>query len=268
MKELNYIRVVLVEPTHPGNIGAAARAMGNMGVDQLVLVNPAEFPSPVANARASGADWILENARVCTTLDEALEDCTLVFGTTARMRSIEWPSLDPWSAMENARQRIIDTPVAIVFGRESSGLKNEEMDRCHHLVRIPVNEAFSSLNLGSAVTVMLYELRKAMIVSESGLKQQLAIENPSSKAPGENSRQDFASAREMQGFYAHMEDVLHKIDFFDGRSTKLMRKLIRLFNRAQPSQEEVNIMRGILAAVEYRESKSVKEKGGSGEESV
>ena len=248
MKELNYIRVVLVEPTHPGNIGAAARAMGNMGVNQLVLVNPAEFPSPVASARASGADWILNNARVCTSLDEALEDCTLVFGTTARRRSIEWPSLDPWSAMENARQRIKDTPVAIVFGRESSGLKNDEMDRCHHLVRIPVNEAFSSLNLGSAVTVMLYELRKAMIVAEQGVEQK--------KAVGKKSRQGFASSGEMQGFYAHMENVLHKIDFFDGRSTKLMRKLIRLFNRAQPSQEEVNIMRGIFAAVDYRESKS------------
>ncbi len=253
MKELNYIRVVLVEPTHPGNIGAAARAMGNMGVEQLVLVNPSEFPSPVASARASGADWILENARVCTSLDEALEDCTLVFGTTARMRSIEWPSLDPWSAMENARDRIKDTPVAIVFGRESSGLKNEEMDRCHHLVRIPVNDVFSSLNLGSAVTVMLYELRKGMIVAEQEIDQHSTTDNNLSKPVAKKSRQEFASTGDMQGFYAHMEDVLHKIDFFDGRSTKLMRKLIRLFNRAQPSREEINIMRGILAAVEYRE---------------
>ena len=253
MKELNYIRVVLVEPTHPGNIGAVARAMGNMGVNQLVLVNPAEFPSPVASARASGADWILENSKICSSLDEALADCTLVFGTTARKRSIEWPSLDPWAAMMSARERIQDTPVAIVFGRESSGLKNEEMDRCHHLVRIPVNEEFSSLNLGSAVTVMLYELRKTMIVAEKVTQQQSVLDSDSSQAAVKKPQQEFASTGDMRGFYAHMEEVLTKIEFFDGRSTKLMRKLIRLFNRAQLSQEEVNIMRGILAAVEYRE---------------
>ena len=135
MKELNYIRVVLVEPTHPGNIGAVARAMGNMGVSQLTLVKPAEFPSSVASARAAGANWILDSATVCDSLDQALKDCTLVFGTTARHRSIEWPSQNPWTAMENARNRIELSPVAIVFGRESSGLRNSELDRCHHLVR-------------------------------------------------------------------------------------------------------------------------------------
>lgn len=249
MIELDYIRVVLVEPTHPGNIGAVARAMGNMGVGQLMLVNPADFPSPVASARASGADWILDKAVVCVSLDEALAGCTLVFGTTARVRSIQWPSLEPWEAMQAARDRISDSPVAIVFGRESSGLKNEEMDRCHHLVRIPVDDSFSSLNLGSAVIVMLYELRKSILTAESG---QSAL--PGSIRTKENAP---ASAEDMLGFYAHLESVLHEIDFFDGRSTKLMRKLIRLFNRSQPSREEVNILRGMLAAVEYQSRKQL-----------
>ncbi len=239
MKELNYIRVVLVEPTHPGNIGAVARAMGNMGVDQLVLVNPQEFPSPVANARASGADWILENARVCDTLDAAISDCSLVFGTTARIRSIEWPSLDPWDAMQKAASQPPGSRVAILFGRESSGLSNMETDRCHHLVRIPVYESFSSLNLGSAVMVLLYELRKGLLQGnpESGIKPVILKQKP-------------ATSEEVQFFYQHLEQVLKDIDFTDGRSTKLMRKLKRLFNRAHLAHEEVRMLRGILTAIE------------------
>ncbi len=242
MKLLNYIRVVLVEPTHPGNIGATARAMGNMGVSNLVLVNPADFPSPIANARASGADQILEAATVCESLDESLKDCTLVLGTTARDRSIEWPAMTPWAAMQAAKQRLSDSPVAIVFGRESSGLTNSELDRCHHHIRIPVEDSFSSLNLGSAVTVMLYELRKAMIESASNVDNSLASEG-------------FASTDQLQGYYQHLESVLTSIEFIDGRSSNLMRKLIRLFNRAHPTKEEINILRGILSSIEYQNRK-------------
>ena len=251
MKELNYIRVVLVEPTHPGNIGAVARVMGNMGVGQLMLVNPMDFPSPVASARASGADYILEAATICENLDQALADCTRIFGATARRRSIEWPSLAPWEAMQTAcHDALSGARVAIVFGRESSGLRNQELDRCHHLVRIPVDDEFSSLNLGAAVAVMLYELRKSTLMIDRRSDRNASGRN--GKAPSKKAVESIATAEEMQGFYVHMEQVLHQIEFIDGRSSKLMRKIIRLFNRAHPSREEINLLRGILSSIEYQ----------------
>ena len=240
MKTSNYIRVVLIEPTHPGNIGATARAMANMGVTDLVLVNPREFPSPVANARAAGADNILENAEIVDSLDEAISRCTLVLGTTARHRSLEWPSLTPWDAMVKVREASRVSKAAILFGRESSGLTNSELDRCHHLVRIPVSDDFSSLNLGTAVAVILYELRKQISSHEQTGTQ---FESPS---------EPVATAKELKGFYAHLEKVLLEIEFSDGRSSTLMRKIVRLFNRAGLYKQEVNILRGILSAIEYK----------------
>lgn len=236
MKAMDYIRVVLVEPSHPGNIGAVARAMGNMGFKNLILVKPKTFPSEIANARAAGADDILNGAVVVDELDQALQDCTLVFGTTARLRSIEWPSLEPRQAMENAVNEADPGKVAIIFGRESKGLTNAELERCHHLVRIPVDEASSSLNLGAAVMVLLYELRRSFL-------------NPAEIQPGEIS-ENRATSQDMKNFYAHLQSVLQRIDFADGRSTKLQRKLIRLFNRAQPYEQEVKMLRGILTAID------------------
>ena len=236
LKELDYIRVVLIEPTHPGNIGAAARAMANMGVDHLVLVNPWEFPSSVASARAAGADRILENARVFDNLDAAIADCTMVLGTTARQRSIEWPSLDPENAMQEAAAHAENSRVAILFGRESRGLTNEELERCHYVVRIPVDENFPSLNLGSAVMVMLYELRRI----------RLSGATAASTTPGE----PVASAADMQHFYDHLQQVLQLVEFSDGRSAKQQRKLARLFNRAFPYVQEIKMLRGILSAIE------------------
>ena len=236
MKELNYIRVVLIEPTHPGNIGATARAMANMGVSELALVNPYQFPSPIANARAAGADEILDNAKVYSSLDDALKDCRLVIGTTARDRSIAWPVLEPREAMEKAWQAAHLAEVAICFGRESRGMTNDELERCQYLVRIPVEESFASLNLGSAVMVLLYELRRSAL-GETGVKPA-------------NSDEPLASADGMRRFYEHLYEVLDLIEFADGRSTKLHRKLSRLFNRATPYESEINMMRGILTAVE------------------
>jgi tRNA (cytidine32/uridine32-2'-O)-methyltransferase len=236
LKELDYIRVVLIEPTHPGNIGATARAMANMGVDQLVLVNPREFPSPVANARAAGADRVLENARVLGNLDDAIADCTMVLGTTSRPRSIEWPSLDPEKAMQKAAVHAENSRVAILFGRESSGLTNAELERCHYLVRIPVDDEFPSLNLGSAVMVMLYELRRI----------RLARITACPTTPAEPA----ATAADMQHFYDHLQQVLELVEFCDGRSTKLQRKLVRLFNRSFPYEQEIKMLRGILSAIE------------------
>jgi TrmH family RNA methyltransferase len=236
MKELEYIRVVLIQPTHPGNIGATARAMANMGVADLVLVDPADFPSPVANARAAGADRILENARVVDSLDHAISDCTLVIGSTARQRSIRWPEQSPSEAMAAVLNHHQST-VAILFGRESSGLTNQELERCHSLIRIPVEESFSSLNLASAVTVILYELRKQILCA----------------SPVTDTAQDkSASAEEMRHFYVHLQQLVEKTEFSDGRSAKLHRKMSRMFNRIQMYQQEVRMMRGLFKSVEEK----------------
>ncbi|NKB65083.1 MAG: TrmJ/YjtD family RNA methyltransferase [Gammaproteobacteria bacterium] len=238
MKELNYIRVVLIEPTHPGNIGATARAMANMGASNLALVNPRIFPSPIANARAAGADEILSNTRVFSSLDEALTGCRLVIGTTARDRSIQWPVLEPREAMQQAFVASRKSPVAICFGRESRGMTNEELERCQSLVRIPVEESFSSLNLGSAVMVLLYELRR-QVLGTDGIQP-------------DQSDEPKASSEAMRLFYEHLFSVLDLIEFSDGRSTKLHRRLTRLFNRASPYEQEVNMLRGILTAIERK----------------
>lgn len=235
MKELNYIRVVLIEPSHPGNIGATARAMANMGFNQLMLIKPKAFPSPIANARAAGADHILENAQVFDHLDQAIANCTLVLGTTSRYRTIEWQSLNPRVAMGKAATHATHSHVGILFGRESSGLTNDELERCHHLVRIPVEDEFASLNLGAAVMIMLYELRISLL---EGKNISPTVNEP------------LATATDMQNFYTHLRQVLQLIAFSDGRSTKLQRKLTRLFNRAHPYDQEIKMLRGILSAIE------------------
>ncbi len=236
MKELEYIRVVLIQPTHPGNIGATARAMANMGISRLVLVDPADFPSPVANARAAGADAILDAAQVVSNLDQAISDCTMVIGTTARQRSIRWPELTPEEAMQSLLQTR-DSETAIIFGRESSGLTNQELERCHNLIRIPVELEFSSLNLASAVTVILYELRKQITASMPKISQ---------------SKDKLASAEEMRHFYNHLQEFVETTEFSDGRSAKLQRKMSRMFNRIQMYQQEVRMMRGLFKSVEEK----------------
>lgn len=243
MKVLDYIRVVLIEPTHPGNIGATARAMANMGVKQLMLINPKIFPSPVATARAAGASDILDNAQVFDNLDQAIANCTLVFGTTSRLRSIEWPSLEPRQAMEKAAAHAAHSPVGILFGSESRGLTNNQLERCHHLVRIPVAGEFASLNLAAAVMVMLYELRGSLLSKQEA--------SPTS-ARQISANEPLATVADMQNFYHHLQQVLKRIAFSDGRSTKLQRKLVRLFNRAQPYEQEIKMLRGVLAAIESK----------------
>ncbi len=232
---LHFLRVVLVEPSHPGNIGAVARVMANMGAEDLVLIRPLEFPSPVAQARASGADWILEKAGTCLTLDEAIADCDLVFGTTARKRSVDWPSLEPWEVSHGASLTGGRSRVAIVFGRESSGLTNTELDRCNYLVRIPVEDDFSSLNLAAAVTVILYEARKHALQRD--------------RPEGKKDLGELASAGEVARFYGHLESILCGTGFLKDNSPVLMRKLYRLFNRVHLTREEVNILRGVLSSV-------------------
>lgn len=234
---LDNLRVVLVGTTHPGNIGAAARAMKTMGLHRLVLVNPARYPDAEATARAVGADDVLARARVVDDLDAALTGCVLVIGTSARRRGLSGPALDPRQCAARIAELEDHAETALVFGRESSGLSNDELDRCHYRVFIPANPEFGSLNLAAAVQVLAYELRMAWLAA-------MPVEEAQRPAPS-------ATAEDMERFYAHLQRVLLVIGFLDPANPRhLMRRLRRLFNRAQPSQVEMNILRGILSSVE------------------
>lgn len=225
-----HIRIILVGTSHAGNIGGAARAMLNMGLKRLVLVQPqALFPCAEATARASGADEILVNAQRFNSLKEAVEDCSLVIGTTARERSVAWEIFNP----EQCALKIRETSgeIAVVFGRENSGLTNEELDACHAAVKIPTNPHFSSLNLAAAVQVVAYEIHKAFLMPET------EISSPRFSAP----------AKELELFYAHLEQTLIEIGLHNPeKPRRTMRKLRSLFNRAQPDFSELALLRGIL----------------------
>ncbi len=229
------IRIVLVGTTHPGNIGAVARAMKNMGLCDLALVEPRYFPHDEATARASGADDLLENASVHDTLADAVADCVHVIGTSARSRAINWPCLDAKDAAARIIEESAKGTVAAVFGPEKTGLLNEDMDLCDSLLTIPTDPSFSSLNLAMAVQVVTYEIRAAR----------------SDKQPEFESDMPAATSAEMEHFYEHLERVLTDVRFLDPENPRhLMRRLRRLFIRARPDKNEVNILRGILAAVE------------------
>lgn len=232
------IRVVLIGTSHPGNVGATARAMKTMCLDQLYLVKPQRYPCAEATARASGANDLLDRARVCANLDDALADCGLVIGASARLRTLAWPQLDPRQAAEHIREASRQAPVAVLFGRENSGLTNEELERCHYLMHIPGNPEYNSLNLAAAVQVVAYEIMMAALAHDAAAPQTRVEEE-----------RDFASAAESEAFYAHLEQVLVEIGFLDPAQPRfLMRRLRRLFVRARLDKNEVNILRGILTA--------------------
>jgi len=234
------IRFVLVEPSHPGNIGGVARAMKNMGLSRLVLVSPRQFPAEEATARASGADDLLADAQVVGSLDEAIAGCTLVCGTTARDRSIEWPTSTPREFAGQLPGTAGSGDIAVVFGRESGGLTNGELDRCHVRVAIPANDSYPSLNLACAAQVLAYELRCAGLPTGDSDADIDTTELP-------------VGAEDMERFYRHLEEVLIEIEFLDPEQPKkLMRRLRRLFNRAAPITNEMNILRGVLTAVQQR----------------
>ncbi|KRW59266.1 tRNA (cytosine(32)/uridine(32)-2'-O)-methyltransferase TrmJ [Pseudomonas sp. TTU2014-080ASC] len=239
---LENIRVVLVNTSHPGNIGGAARAMKNMGLSRLVLVDPVEFPSSEAVARASGATDVLDSAQVVATLEEALVGCNLVLGTSARDRRIPWPLLDPRECgVATCEQAAQGGEVALVFGREYAGLTNEELQRCHFHVHIPSDPEFSSLNLAAAVQVLAYEVRMAWLAANNQPSKQQKFE-----ATAVHSSQP-VTADELESFYAHLEQALVEIRFLDpAKPRHLMTRLRRLYGRSQVSKLEMNILRGIL----------------------
>ena len=237
---LKRIRIVLVEPSHGGNIGGCARAMKNMGLTRLVLVAPQEFPGAQASARAAGADDVLAQAQLCATLEEAIANCQLVVGASARARRIAWPSLEPFMAARRLVDAAADQEVAVLFGRERTGLTNDELDRCQILVNIPANPEFSSLNLACAVQVIAYEIRRASMI---------ANDKAASTGMAEMLGEPLATSSEVQQFYQHLEQVMTQTGFLDPRNPRLlMRRITRLYNRVQLTSNEVNILRGILTS--------------------
>lgn len=229
------IRIVLSHTTHPGNIGAAARAMKTMGLTQLLLVNPKHFPDPQATAMASGADDVLNSARVCASLDEALRGTRFAVAMTARRRDLSHIAFDAREAAIAMIQEAEQGDIALVFGTEMSGLSNEEVLKCQRVAHIDANPAYSSLNLAAAVQVMSYELR---VAATGGIES-------------EEARFEAAAFEDIEGFYAHLEDRLIASGFLDPRQPKrLMERLRRMFGRARLEKEEVNILRGILTSWE------------------
>jgi TrmH family RNA methyltransferase len=232
------IRIVLVEPSHPGNIGAAARAMKNMALDELVLVRPKLFPHPEATARASGADDVLTNARVVGTLAEAIAGCGFIAATTSRHRDRNFRIVDAREAAARLVAEAARARVALLFGAERTGLTNEELEAAHVLIRIPAHEHYLSLNLAMAVQIMAYELFCASALATS-------VQIPA--VP-------LASAADLALLYEHWAAVLEEVDFRDRTQsgTHLMGRVRRLMQRAEPDVNEVNILRGFLTAVQKR----------------
>lgn len=230
------IRIVLVGTQHPGNIGSAARAIKTMGLSRLVLVAPQKYPHNEADMLAAGADDVLDAAIVHDTLATAVADCRLVLGCTARSRRVALEELPPRDAAARAvRAAGEGGEVAMVFGRERTGLDNDELQLCHAAVHIPANPDYSSLNLAAAVQVVAYELRIAMLAGAS-------LET----TPGHDAEP--ASHAELEGFFLQLADTLHAIDFHKGRAPdSAMRKLRRLFLRGELDVREVRLLRGILA---------------------
>jgi TrmH family RNA methyltransferase len=234
-KLLANIRIVLTRTSHPGNIGAAARAMKTMGLSRLVLVNPYAFPNSQAEAMAAGAADVLVQAHVCSTLAEALAGTTLALGVSARRRDIVTEVLTPPEAAVRLLTEAQASPVALVFGNETSGLSNEELSLCQGLVSIDANPEYSSLNLAAAVQVLSYEIRQAW------------LQHPSWPQPDI----DAAKLEDIERFYDHLEAALTELEFLNqGSPGKLMLKLRWLFARTRLAQEEVNILRGILTAAQ------------------
>ncbi|EGR0143486.1 tRNA (cytosine(32)/uridine(32)-2'-O)-methyltransferase TrmJ [Vibrio cholerae] len=235
---LERVKVVLVGTTHSGNIGSAARAMKVMGLSQMVLVDPQCQVDAQAIALAAGASEIALNAQIYPTLEAAVADCGLVVGTSARSRTLEWPMLEPRECGEKLISEANQHSVAMVFGRERTGLTNEELQLCHYHVCVPANPEYSSLNLAMAVQLLSYEVRMAY----------LALQQSSQSS---TLQEEYPRHQELERFYAHLEQVIMQTEFISAQQPGLvMNKLRRMFTRARPEAQEINILRGILTSVQ------------------
>ncbi len=235
---LERVKVVLVGTTHSGNIGSAARAMKVMGLSQMVLVDPQCQVDAQAIALAAGASEIALNAQIYPTLEAAVADCGLVVGTSARSRTLEWPMLEPREGGEKLIREANQHSVAMVFGRERTGLTNDELQLCHYHVCVPANPEYSSLNLAMAVQLLSYEGRMAY----------LALQQSSQSS---TLQEEYPRHQELERFYAHLEQVIMQTEFISAQQPgQVMNKLRRMFTRARPEAQEINILRGILTSVQ------------------
>ncbi len=248
-KNLENFRIILVNTTHPGNVGATARAMKTMGISDLYLVSAdSNIIDDHARARSSGATDILDNTKIVSSLKEALIDCHYLLGTSVRMRTLSTPIYYPRAAAKTAVDEYTSKglKVAIIFGQERMGLTNQEIAVCHAQIMIPANPEYSSLNLASAVQLICYELKLASM--DETIERQ-----------DKRDELELATANQMELFYEHLEKVLLKIRFLNPSQPKLlMRRLRRLYNRASPCQQELNILRGILTASEKASENKLK----------
>ena len=235
------VRIVLIDPSHPGNIGSVARAMKNMALSDLVLVRPRSFPHPEAVALAAGADDVLAQARVVESVADAIADCGFIAGTTSRPRSYYWEFTTPRDVAGRISALPAENRAALLFGSERYGLGTEDLNHCNVLVRIPANPDYCSLNLAMSVQLLAYEMFLAREQPQSHTQLELPL----------------APSADIEYFYAHLHQVLNEIDFED-RTGHLMERLRRLFNRAQLDRNELNIMRGILSAVQGRRGQSAR----------
>jgi len=239
---LNQIRFVLINTSHAGNIGATARAMKVMGLSDLHLVQPSDYPSAEATARASGADDVLYHAAVHTDLDRAIAPCTLVLGTSARNRGMDIPVIDLREAVEKLiAAATTGGSVALLFGKERYGMTNEEMQKCHYLVKFPANPEYSSLNLAAAVQVAAYEIRQQWLAATPAKDRQ---------AVGANETTQFVDAARMRSYYEHLFKVMHDVGFMHEHNQRsLTEKLHMMFNRMHIEKHEMDILRGFLSAI-------------------
>jgi tRNA (cytidine32/uridine32-2'-O)-methyltransferase len=244
---LDNVKIVLVETSHTGNMGSAARAMKTMGLTNLCLVNPIIKPDSQSISLAAGASDIIKNAQLFASLEQAIADCTLVIGTSARSRSLQWPHLTPKECSDKIVQETTNarSKVALVFGRERVGLTNEELQKCHYHVGIPANPDYSSLNLAMSVQVLCYEIRMSM----------LNLDDQRSELKGNgNINSEFPVDADIERFYQHLEQTLLQTGFINANHPgQIMGRLRRLFTRARIEQQELNILRGILTSIDKKQ---------------
>ena len=235
---LNSVRVVLVGTTHPGNIGATARAMKNMGIVNLALVKPKDFPSNEAIYRSKAAKDVLESAQIYENLEDAVSDCELVIGTSARGRTVPWPVLDPKDAADRVAVHSENNKVAIVFGREDRGLTNQELGLCNLHVHIPADPEYSSLNLSQAVQILVYEIRVS-ILKDQECEEYWDV--------------DLATNEQTERLIDHMDELMKEVEFYDVQNPrKLLLRVRRFFKRSRIDVMEANIFRGLFAAIQKK----------------